>query len=211
MRPIAAALAALALLTPVLSPAADWDVGPKVGAKVPALHATDLKGTPAAIPDLSGRRGLVLVFFRSAKWCPYCQQQLMNMKAAPGPLAERGYKLAAISYDPAAVLAKFSQARDIPYPLLSDEGSVTIDAWMLRDQRFKPGSFAWGAPYASVFVLSPHGVLKAKLAEEDYKLRPPLTAILGAIDELPNDREPYQCRFWARQTGLTAIRRGPVS
>jgi len=37
-------------------------------------------------------------------------------------------------------------------------------------------------------VISPQGVLKAKLAEEDYKVRPPLSAILSLIDGLPKDR-----------------------
>lgn len=180
-------LALLAPLAAIAQPTA-WDVGPPVGAKVPALHATDLKGAPVSLSGLSGRNGLVLVFFRSAKWCPYCQKQLMDLKGAPEPLAARGYKLAAISYDPTDVLAGFTEKWAIPYPLVSDLGSVTIDAWKLRDVRYKPDSFAWGVPYASIYVLSPKGVLRAKLAEEDYKVRPPLSAMLATIDGLPKAR-----------------------
>lgn len=188
MKIAAAALFALSLLLPSISAAAAWDVGPPVGAKVPTIHVTDLKGMRVNMSDLSGSKGLVLVFFRSAKWCPYCQKQLIDLKDAPGPLAERGYKLAALSYDPIDVLAQFTEKRSIPYPLLSDNGSVTIDAWKLRDVRYKPDTFAWGVPYASIYVISPDGVLKAKLAEEDYKVRPPLTAVLAAIDALPKGR-----------------------
>jgi peroxiredoxin len=178
----------LSLLAPAVVHAAPWDVGPVVGAQTPALHATDLKGAPVAMHDLSGKRGLVLVFFRSAKWCPFCQQQLMDLKAAPAPLTARGYKLAAISYDPTDVLTQFKEKRQIPFPLLSDAGSVTIDAWKLRDMRYKPDSFAWGVPYASIYIISPNGVLDAKLAEQDYKVRPPLSVILSVIDGLPNGR-----------------------
>ena len=187
-------LAVVALLLAMLSPlpasaqTTAWDVGPPVGARVPALHATDLKGAPVSLRELSGKNGLVLVFFRSAKWCPYCQKQLMDLKDAPGPLAERGYKLAAISYDPTDILAGFTEKRSIPYPLLSDLGSVTIDAWKLRDIRYKPDSFAWGVPYASIYVVSPKGVVQAKLAEEDYKVRPQLSAVLATIDGLPTKR-----------------------
>src|SRR5258705_272769 len=169
---------AMALIAPAAATAGAWDVGPPVGAKVPALHATDLTGAPVSVRGLSGKTGLVLIFFRSAKWCPYCQKQLMDMKDAPGQLAERGYKLAAISYDPTDVLTQFTQKREITYPLLSDQGSVTIDAWKLRDTRYKPDTFAWGVPYASIYVIAPNGTLRAKLAEEDYKVRPPLTAVL---------------------------------
>ncbi len=185
---IAAALFALSLLLPSMSAAAAWDVGPAVGAKVPAIHVTDLKGAHVDMRDLSGSKGLVLVFFRSAKWCPYCQKQLIDLKDAPGPLAQRGYKLAALSYDPTEILTQFTEKQSIPYPLLSDAGSVTIDGWKLRDTRYKPDSFAWGVPYASIYVISPKGVLEAKLAEEDYKVRPPLTAVLAAIDGLPKRR-----------------------
>ena len=183
---LAAAFAmTLSLLAPWAANAAAWDVGPAVGATVPALHATDLKGAPVNVKDLSGKNGLVLVFFRSAKWCPYCQKQLMDMKDAPAALAQRGYKLAAVSYDPTDVLTGFTEKRGITYPLLSDVGSVTIDAWKLRDIRYKPDSFAWGVPYASIYVVSPKGVVKAKLAEEDYKVRPELSVLLAAIDGLP--------------------------
>ena len=188
MKFIATVMTVLCLIAPTTVVAATWDVGPPVGAQTPALHVTDLKGSPVTVRDLSGKRGLVLVFFRSAKWCPFCQKQLMDLKDAPGPLAERGYKLAAISYDPTDVLTQFTEKRQIPYPLLSDAGSVTIDAWKLRDLRYKPDSFAWGVPYASIYVISPQGVLKAKLAEEDYKVRPPLSAVLSLIDGLPKDR-----------------------
>jgi peroxiredoxin len=188
MKLAAALTLAVSLLAPMAAAAATWDVGPPVGAKVPALHATDLKGAPVDVRGLSGRNGLVLVFFRSAKWCPYCQKQLMDLKAAPGPLAERGYKLAALSYDPTEVLTQFTGKWAIPYPLLSDPGSATIDAWKLRDVRYKPDSFAWGVPYASIYVVAPNGTLRAKLAEEDYKVRPPLTAVLATIDGLPKGR-----------------------
>lgn len=179
---------AFSLIAPLAANAAVWDVGPPVGATAPALHATDLKGAPVSVKDLSGKNGLVLIFFRSAKWCPFCQKQLIDMKDAPAALAQRGYKLAAISYDPADVLAGFTEKRGIPYPLLSDTGSVTIDAWKLRDTRYKPDSFAWGVPYASIYVVSPKGVVQAKLAEEDYKVRPQLSAVLATIDGLPTKR-----------------------
>jgi peroxiredoxin len=178
----------VALFAPPVEAAESWAVGPAVGTTVPALQVTNIKGSPVRLKDISGKNGLVLVFFRSAKWCPYCQTQLMELKDAPGPLASRGYRIAAISYDPTDVLGQFSEKRSIPYPLLSDPGSATIDAWKLRDMRYKPGSFAWGAPYASIYVISPKGVLKAKLAEEDYKVRPPLGAILSLIDGLPKGR-----------------------
>ncbi|RTL22193.1 MAG: peroxiredoxin family protein [Burkholderiales bacterium] len=188
MKLFAALLAALCLIAPRAVMAEPWNVGPPTGSAVPALHATDAKGSPVGLADLYGKNGLVLVFFRSAKWCPFCQKQLIELKEATAPLAQRGYRLAAISYDAGEVLAQFTAKWQIAYPLLSDAGSVTIDAWKLRDMRYKPDSYAWGVPYASIYVIGTDGLLKAKLAEEDYKQRPQLAAILDAIDNASKRR-----------------------
>ncbi len=179
---LAPILAALALLLPASASA--FDVGPAVGAKVPAISAKDVGGKGVTIKSLSDKNGVVLVFFRSAKWCPYCQKQLMELKDAQAPLAQRGYKLVALSYDDAEVLTKFTAQRQIPFQFLSDQGSVTIDAFKLRDPQYKEGSFAYGVPMPSIFVISPKGIVQAKLAEEGYKTRPPVAAVLGAVDSV---------------------------
>jgi peroxiredoxin len=173
-------LAAIALTLP--SAAMAFDIGPAVGAKAPPISATDVAGRPASISKLSGKNGVVLVFFRSAKWCPYCQKQLIELKDAKAPLAERGYNLVALSYDPPEVLTGFTAKQQIPYVFLSDQGSKTIDAFKLRDPQYKSESFAFGVPMPAIFVISPRGVVQAKLAEEGYKTRPPVTAVLAAVD-----------------------------
>lgn len=161
-----------------------FDVGPRVGSRAPAFSAKDAAGAPRTLRSLMGEKGLVLVFHRSARWCPYCQAQLISLRDAQAPLAQRGYKLAAISYDAPDVLRTFAKRRDIGYVLLSDEGSKTIDAFGLRDPQYKAGSMAYGVPQPAIFIISPQGVIRAKLAEEGYKTRPPLEAVLAALDQL---------------------------
>jgi len=179
----AVTLVAAAILTAVAS-ATPIDVGPAVGATVPALSAVDAMSQPQTIASISAEKGVVLVFVRSAAWCPFCQKQLIELKDAQAPLATRGYALAAISYDDASVLQGFAEEREIAYTLLSDKGSVTIDAFGLRDPQYPADSKAAGVPLPAIFVLSPDGVVKAKLAEEGFKTRPPVTAVLEAIDAL---------------------------
>ncbi len=43
-------------------------LGPQVGATVPPLSGTDQFGTPQTLASLSGPKGLMLVFSRSADW-----------------------------------------------------------------------------------------------------------------------------------------------
>jgi peroxiredoxin len=175
-------LAGLALA--VNAVAAPIDIGPPVGAKAPPLHATDSAGKPVALRAVSGRNGVVLLFFRSAKWCPYCQKQLLEFRDAQVPLESRGYRLAAISYDPPDVLTTFADHHQVRYQLLSDPGSVTIDAFALRDPQYPAGSFAFGVPKPAIFVISRKGVVEAKLAEEGFKVRPSVQAVLAAVDNL---------------------------
>ena len=161
-----------------------YDVGPPVGTRVPAFYARDDHGAPRSLGSVMGPKGVVLVFFRSSKWCPYCLAQLLSLRDLASPLAQRGYKLAALSYQPPEELAAFAQQRDINYTLLSDAGSKIIDAFHLRDPQYKPGSMAYGVPQPSIFVIAPDGVIRAKLANEGFKVRPDNGAILSAVDGL---------------------------
>lgn len=43
-------------------------IGPKVGAKAPALQLADQQGRVQTIASLAGPKGTMLVFFRSADW-----------------------------------------------------------------------------------------------------------------------------------------------
>ena len=173
----------LAAIAVMFSPVAmALDVGPPVGGQIPTFEAHDAQGEPVQWADIVGSKGAVLVFFRSAKWCPYCQAQLIALKDAAAPLSQRGYQLVAISYDEPDVLANFTKLRAIPYTLLSDKNSAMIDAFKLRDPQYKSDSFAYGVPLPSIFVISPAGVVQAKLAEEGYKTRPPVETVVAAVD-----------------------------
>ncbi len=155
------------------------------GAKAPVrFNAVDTTGKPRTLPSLTGGKGVVLVFFRSAKWCPFCQAQLKSMKTLQAPLAKRGYTLAAISYDSTEELAKFARTQAIGYPLLSDGKSKMIDAFGLRDPAYAKGSFAYGVPKASTYVIDRTGTVRWRTIAADYKIRDDNAAILAAVDAL---------------------------
>jgi hypothetical protein len=48
--------------------AAHVPTGPEVGAAIPAFEVSDLNGRPQTLATLTGPKGLMLVFFRSADW-----------------------------------------------------------------------------------------------------------------------------------------------
>jgi peroxiredoxin len=189
MRRLLTILSALIAFAAAPAVAATFDPGPPVGAHMPtSFAAVDKTGAPATFASLKGQKGLVLMFFRSAKWCPYCQKQLIDMKAAQAPLEQRGYRLAAISYDDPSVLTLFSAKQGVGYTLLSDKNSVMIDTFKLRDPQYKGNAMADGVPYPAIFIVDDKGVIRAKLAEESYKVRPPVEAVISAVDGLSKAR-----------------------
>ena len=124
--------ASLAVAAPALAGA---NYGPAVGDKIPAGFAvTDPHGAARHFADITGPRGVVLAFVRSAKWCPYCHVQLLDLQTVDAALKQRGYTLASVSYDDPAVLDAFIQKEKVSYLMLSDHGSKVIDAWKLRDE-----------------------------------------------------------------------------
>lgn len=196
LKGVASIIGALAVmltgLNASLAEDADSELGPPVGAEVPhSLDAKDHTGAPIGFDDVVGENGLVLLFFRSADWCPYCQNQLIEVNKAYDAIKERGYELAAISYDEPVHLAKFKQRRDIAYSLMSDEGSEIIDAFGIRNNNYPEDHYGYGVPHPIIFVLDTDGVIQDKLYEKDwntnersYRQRPEISAILASLDRL---------------------------
>ncbi len=178
-------LIVLALAVFLTFPALADDLGPAVGTIAPSIGTPpDQTGKPRTMADLMGGKGLVLMFFRSAAWCPYCQAQLIDMNSGVAEIERRGYTIAALSYDSPKVLADFTEKRRIAYTFLSDPKSEVIDRYNLRDPQYPTGSFAYGVPRPIIFILNTHGMIKAKLFEATFKTRPPVSAVISQLDAL---------------------------
>jgi peroxiredoxin len=101
-------------------------LGPQVGEKVPDFSLKDQNGKTQTLESIMGPKGAMLIFVRSADWCPYCKTQLLELQSQLPQLQARGLGVASISYDSEAIVAAFSKQRGITYPMLADVGSVTI-------------------------------------------------------------------------------------
>ena len=80
------------------------------------------------------------------------------------------------SYDPVKTLAMFSQAKNITFPLVSDEGSKTIKKLSLEYKR--------GLPYPGVFIIGDDGKVKGKLFKDGYKTRHSVDEILAMANKV---------------------------
>lgn len=154
-------------------PVASEAIGPAVGARIATTAALlDSSGKATTLSAVARGKPVMVILFRSAKWCPYCQGQLKSLGPVAAAAKAKGVGFIAISYDSPADLAAFSAKQGLAFPLYSDTGSKMIDALKLRDPRYPADSFAYGVPYPTTLLIDAKGVVKGKTIETDYKIRP---------------------------------------
>ena len=145
------------------------EVGLRTGQKAPEFSAPDQFGKTQTLETLRGSKGTVLLFYRSADWCPYCKGQLIQLQAAKERFLEQGIKLAGISYDNVGILKFFSERRNIDFPLLSDPDSKIIRTYrVLNAEAVGPNA---GMARPGYFFIDPNGVIREKFFEAKYRER----------------------------------------
>lgn len=187
------------------APRAKIDVaklGPQVGQLVPDFSLKDQSGKTWTRNSIMGPTGAMLVFYRSADWCPYCKTQLVDLQNRLDTLRAQGLGVAAISYDPVPTLTEFASRRHITFPLLADEGSATIKAFgilnPLPEMAFGPDKdnpdvvaelqkyVAGGRPnpswagiaFPGTFILDPKGRVVSRFFEDYYVERSTFSNIM---------------------------------
>ena len=144
-------------------------VGLRAGQKAPDFSARDQFGQTQTLETLRGAKGTVLLFYRSADWCPYCKGQLIQLQAAKARFEKQGIKLAGISYDSVEILKFFSDRRKIEFPLLSDPDSNIIRQYqVLNAEAVGPNA---GMARPGYFFIDPEGVIREKFFEAKYRER----------------------------------------
>jgi peroxiredoxin len=145
------------------------EVGLRAGQKAPEFSAPDQFGKTETLDTLRGTKGTVLLFYRSADWCPYCKGQLIQLQAAKERFEKQGIKLAGISYDSVEILKYFSGRRKIDFPLLSDADSKIIRMYqVLNSEAVGPNA---GMARPGYFFIDPQGMIREKFFEAKYRER----------------------------------------
>lgn len=151
------------------------------GTAIPTkLSLSDQNGTVQSFDTLKGDNGLILVFVRSADWCPYCQAQLKELNQAHDQFTTLGFNLVSISYDPVPTLQKFANKHKINYPMLSDKGSETIKSFGIINEKMSKESRFYGIPHPHIYIVDATGKVSSILKEEGYVKRPKIDEIINA-------------------------------
>ncbi len=157
-------------------------LGPQVGEAVPDFTLVDQHGVSRTRASLMGPKGLMLVFSRSAGWCPYCKTQMAELQTRLEDLRRSGLGVAVITYDAVPVLAEFATRRGITYPVLSDSGSATIRRFGILNTTIpSDNAMAYGIPFPGTFLLDARGVVTSRFFEPAYQERVTVGSVLARL------------------------------
>lgn len=156
----------------------------KIGETAPDFALTDDNGKTVKLSDL--KQTTVLVFYR-AYWCPFCVRQLAELRS----LRQAGDKFVmfGISPDPTgrANETRMKIAKDnkgeISFPLLSDPGSKTINAYGVYDPTYA-GQDVDGIPRPAIFIIDKNRKVIWAKVEMDYKKRPTNAELRAELEKL---------------------------
>jgi peroxiredoxin len=140
-----------------------------LGNKIPSLSGTDQFGEERNFENLKGPNGLVILFFRSADWCPYCKGQLLSLQRATAHFKEKGIGLVGVSYDSQDILKFFTERHAITYPLISDPQSEIIQRFGVLNTAAT--GMNKGMSYPGFVYVNPEGRVQQTYFEEDIRTR----------------------------------------
>jgi len=147
------------------------DTGPELGSKILPLVVLDQFGDRQQLANIMGEKGSIIVLFRSADWCSFCQRHLLELNDEADKFKQMGYGVTAISYDSPDILRTFAQEKKLKFSLLSDQNVKTFKALNVVNKDKKPGDRHYGIPYPGVIVVNSHGKIMHTYFFEGYKKR----------------------------------------
>jgi peroxiredoxin Q/BCP len=128
-----------------------------VGDKAPAFSLPDADGNTVKLSDFKGRK--VIVYFYPAASTPGCTKQACDFRDSLAPLNEAGLDVIGISPDKPAKLAKFRDAEELTFPLLSDPDREVLTAWGAFGEKTMYGKTVQGV-IRSTFVVDEKGAIE---------------------------------------------------
>ena len=155
------------------------------GQALPELPLRRLEKTAVSSSEFTGDKTL-LVFFR-ANWCPFCMNQLKDVKAQADRLAANGVKVKFISNQGFDNSAKLAKDMDLPahFEILQDEGLRAAKALGIEDMGGAPSGMP-GYPndtvMATVIALDEQGNVTFGDETDNYRRRPHPNAFLGVFE-----------------------------
>jgi peroxiredoxin Q/BCP len=134
------------------------------GAVAPAFTLLDADENPVSLSDYAGQK--VIVYFYPAASTPGCTTQACNFRDELATLNDAGYAVLGISPDKPAKLAKFRDAQNLTFSLLSDPDKTTLEAFGAYGEKMMYGRKVTGV-IRSTMIIDADG----KIEEARYNVK----------------------------------------
>lgn len=136
----------------------------EAGDTAPAFTLPDADGNDVSLADYAGKK--VIVYFYPAASTPGCTKQACDFRDSLAELNGEGLEVIGISPDKPAKLAKFRDAEELNFPLLSDPEKSTLEAWGAFGEKKMYGKTVQGV-IRSTFLVDEDG----KIEVAQYNVR----------------------------------------
>jgi len=150
-----------------------------VGDTAPDFTIPDQDGNPVTLSSFRG--GPVVLYFYPKANTPGCTTQACGVRDHQEDYAKFAATVLGVSPDPVKPIAKFVEAQQLNFTLLSDEGHKVAEEYGVWAQKSMYGKTYWGNE-RTTFVIDSDGKItdifrKVKPAEHDEKV---LAALAGS-------------------------------
>jgi peroxiredoxin len=145
-----------------------------VGSMAPDFTLAQYRADTFTLSDLRGSKNVVLVFYRGS-WCPYCMNQLTELRSVLDDELKVDTELVVLSIDGdaenAQAFARISRDDGVEpdYAFLSDPESTVIARYgVLNPDGGRRGLI----PHAPAYVIDKEGIVQWLDVQTDYTIRP---------------------------------------
>lgn len=177
-----------------VTPLLNGQVAPKT-----ALKMAD--GSPVSFQALTMQKPSIVLFYRGG-WCPYCNEQLAQLKDIEKDLIDMGYQILAISPESPERLQEQKLETEFLVTLLSDDKLNTIREFgvgfyvdTMTELKYKTygidltkdesGKSVLPAP--AIFMLDKKGKVLFSYVNPDFKVRPSAELVLTVAKTLKKE------------------------
>ena len=158
-------------------------------------------GSPVSLQALTMQKPTIVLFYRGG-WCPYCNEQLAQLKEIESDLVALGYQILAISPETPQRLQEQKLETEFLVTLLSDSDLNTIRQFGVgfyldaaTELKYKAYGIALTKddngksvlPAPSIFILNNKGQVLFNYVNPDYKVRPSADLVLSVAKALKQD------------------------
>ena len=170
----------------------------KVGDAAPTFSLPDATGGTVSSADLLKQGPVVVVFYRGA-WCPYCNLELHAWQQHLDAVHALGAELVAISPQTPDASLTSKQKNELAFPVLSDVGNHTADAFGITSQVIPEVVKVWKGkivlsdyngddsaklPLPATYLIDRDGRIRYAFADAEYRVRAEPDEVLEELRKL---------------------------